>query len=185
MNLALRQLPDQPGFHCTKKKFTLFGTFPNSIHIVQNPFQLRTGEISINYQPRLLPKRFHQPFFFQCIAVFRCTAALPYNRMINRLTCVLIPYNRCFTLVGDTDCSNIRSGGTNFVHCLHGYTKLGGPDLICIMLYPARFWKILRKFFLCHAAHLTLFIKKNTTVTGGSCVECHYILCHKNTSSWL
>ena len=82
------------------------------------------------------------------------------------------------TLVCDTDCCDIFCFCIDHIHCFYRNTKHTCPDLICIMFYPARFWEILCEFSLCHTAHLTFLIKQNTSVTGSSCIQCHYIFCH-------
>mgnify|MGYP001657091084 CR=1 FL=1 len=58
----------------------------------------------------------------------------------------------------------------------------GCPDLIRIMLDPSGLWKVLRKFSLCHTAHLTLFIKKDTPVARCSRIQCHDISSHSHSS---
>ena len=64
----------------------------------------------------------------------------------------------------------------------HRNSKLCRPDFIGVMLHPARFGKILGKFFLRHAAHLSLFIKENTAVACRSGVQRHNVFCHFYTS---
>jgi len=49
------------------------------------------------------------------------------------------------------------------------------------MLYPAGFWKILGKFLLSNAADFPFFIEQDTPVTCCARIQCHYILCHKNS----
>ena len=110
-----------------------------------------------------------------------CSAALPDNCVIDRLACCTVPYDNCFSLVCDADGSNILIGGTNILHCLARDRKLCLPDLVCVMLNPARLREILCEFLLRNAADLTLFIEKDAAVAGRTCIKCHYVLCHKNT----
>jgi len=98
--------------------------------------------------------------------------------MMYRFSCFFIPDDCCFTLICDTDRCNIFCLCIDHIHCFYRNTKHTCPDLICIMLYPARFWEILCEFSLCHTTHLTFLIKQNTSVTGSSCIQCHYIFCH-------
>ena len=98
--------------------------------------------------------------------------------MVYRFSCILIPNDSCFTLICNTDCCNIFCCCTNLVHCFYSNTELACPDFICVMLYPAWLWKILCKLSLCYAAHFPSFVEKNTSVTGCTCIQRHYIFCH-------
>ena len=98
--------------------------------------------------------------------------------MIDRFSRIFIPHNGGLTLIGDTDCRDVLCGSSDPAHRLHGYTKHACPDLVCIMLYPARLWKILFEFSLRHAAHGSLLVKQDTTIAGRARIQCHYILCH-------
>ena len=44
-----------------------------------------------------------EPLLLEMLAKFCCSAALPNNSIIYRLTGFLIPNYRCFTLIGYTD----------------------------------------------------------------------------------
>ena len=101
---------------------------------------------------------------------------------MDRLSGILIPDDRCLTLVRDTDGRDIRCGGADHIHCLYSNPQHTCPYLVCIVLYPARLREILGKLPLSYAAHFTLFVKQDTSVAGCPRVECHYILCHTNSS---
>ena len=101
---------------------------------------------------------------------------------MDRLSGILIPDDRCLTLVRDTDGRDIRRGGTDHIHCLYGNPQHTCPDLVRIVLYPARLREVLGKLSLRYAAHLTFFVEQDTSVAGCPRVECHYILCHTNSS---
>ena len=60
-----------------------------------------------------------------------------------------------------------------------GHAQLGGPDLVGIMLDPARFGKILGEFFLGHAANFAVVVKQDAAVRGRSGVKRHNVLFHK------
>ena len=56
MNGALRQLPDEPGFHRSKEQVPVLGTLSGSRYIVQDPFYLGSREISVDYQSCFFPE---------------------------------------------------------------------------------------------------------------------------------
>ena len=164
VNPSFCQFPDQPGLHCTEKKFAAFRAFPCSGNIVQDPFDLCGGKISVDHKSGFLTERLCQSFLFQRITVFRCPSALPYDCVIDRLAGLLIPYNGSLTLVGNSDGGDIFSGSADLCHCLNSYAQLTGPDLVRIVLHPSGLREILCEFPLCYAAHFPFLIKKNTAV---------------------
>ena len=101
---------------------------------------------------------------------------------MDRLSGILIPDDRCLTLVCDTDRRDVLCGGTDHVHRLYSNPQHTCPDLVCIVLYPARLREVLGKLSLRYTAHLTFFVEQDTSVAGCPRVECHYILCHTNSS---
>ena len=101
MYCAFRQFPDQPGLYCTKEQFSALGTFSCFRNVVEDPTDLCSGEISIKYKAGFLAKLFCQSFFFQRIAEFSSTTTLPDNRVADRITGILIPYDGCLALVRD------------------------------------------------------------------------------------
>ena len=178
MHCTFGQLPDQPCLNRSKQQISALCLFSCSRNVIQDPFYLRTREVCVDYKSCLLSEFLGQSFFFQRVAIFGCSSALPHNGMINWLSCILIPHNRSLSLVRNSDCRNIFCRRSDYTHCLNRNTKLTCPDLICVMLYPARLWEILGEFPLCHTAHFPFFIKKNTPVTRRSCIQSHYIFCH-------
>ena len=127
--------------------------------MIQYPLDLRPGKIGVNDQSCLLPEKLRKALVFQRIAELGRPPALPYDRMIYGLSCILIPYDHRLSLIRDADCGNILGINADLIHRLNRYPQLGGPYLVRIMLHPSWFRKILGKFLLCHAAYLSLFIE--------------------------
>ena len=99
--------------------------------------------------------------------------------MVDRLAGVAVPHDGGLALVGNADGGDILGGGTNLVHGREGHAQLGGPDLVGIMLDPARFREILGEFFLGHAANFAVVVKQDAAVRGRSGVKRHNVLFHK------
>ena len=178
MNSSLGQLPDQPGLHGTKQKLSLLCSFAGTLHIIQDPFYLGGRKIRINNKSCFLTEFFFQSPRFQAVTVLRSSSALPYDCVIHRLPRILIPHNGSFSLICNTNRCDIFRRRLDLIHCLSGNRKLCGPDLTCIMLHPSRFWKMLDKLLLRHTADPSVFIKKNTAITGRSGIQRHNIFCH-------
>ena len=79
--------------------------------------------------------------------------------MVDRLAGVAVPHDGGLALVGNADGGDILGGGTDLVHGREGHAQLGGPDLVGIMLDPARFWINLLKLFLRYTANISFFVK--------------------------
>lgn len=167
--------PDEPCLHCAEKKFLTFCTFSGSGDIVQYPFDLCGGKISVDYKTRFLTKFFRKTFFFQRIAVFGSAAALPDDGVIDRFSCFSVPYDSGFSLVCNTDRRDIFCRCTDLVHCFYGNSELTGPYFVGIVLYPSGMRKILGEFSLGDAAHLPLFIEKDASVACRSGIHSHDI----------
>ena len=159
MHRTLGELPDQPGLHRSEQQLALLCKLSRTLDIIENPLDLRRGKIRINDQSRLLTVRLLKSLCLQCIRNVRCSAALPHDRIVDRFSGLLIPDNRRLTLVGDTDRRNIRRRRADHVHRLDRHAKHCRPDLIGIMLHPARIRKKLPELFLCHRADLSLLVK--------------------------
>ena len=159
MDAAAGELPDQPGFHRTKKKLPLLGPLSCPLHMIQNPSKFRTGKISIDHQTGLLPKKIHQPAAFKLVAELGGPPALPHNGWADGLPCHFIPYNRRLPLVGNPNGGDILRLRSRLGHGLHRHPQLSGPDFIGIVLYPSRFWKILGKLLLGAADNPSFLIK--------------------------
>ena len=159
MDPAAGQIPDQPCINGSKEQFTLFGPLPGVFHVIQNPFNLCPGKISIRDQPRCL---LDKGFIALCLQILNdrcCSSALPDNGIVNRFTRLFIPDNRCLTLIGNTDAGNILRSDMCLPHgfCHHILNTL--PDFHRIMFHPPRIRKNLSKLFLRHADNSSSMVK--------------------------
>ena len=159
MHRTLGELPDQPGLHRSEQQLALLCKLSRTLNIIENPLDLRRGKIRVNDQSRLLTVCLLETLRLQCIRNVRSSAALPHDRIIDRFSSLLVPDNRRLTLIGDTDRRNIRRRRADHVHRLNRHAKHCRPDLIGIVLHPARIRKKLPELFLCHRTDLSLLVK--------------------------
>ena len=159
MHRTLGELPDQPGLHRSEQQLALLCKLSRTLNIIENPLDLRRGKIRVNDQSRLLTVCLLETLRLQCIRNVRRSTALPHDRIIDRFSCLLVPDNRRLTLIGDTDRRNIRRRRADHVHRLDRHAKHCRPDLIGIVLHPARIRKKLPELFLCHRTDLSLLVK--------------------------
>ena len=178
MHGSFCQIPNQPCINRSEQQFSCFRSRSDSFHIIENPGNFTRRKISVRNQSCFLPNHLFIPLRLQRINHFRRAPALPYNRMINRFSCFLIPDDCRFALIRNPDSRNVLRGHTDIRHRLRHNCHLRRPDFPRVMLHPTRLRIDLRKFFLCHAANRAFFIEKNTSRTCRSLVKRHDIFLH-------
>ena len=184
MHLSVRQLPNQPCFNRTEKQFSRFRFFSCARHIVKNPLELRTAEISVNQKPCLFADFLAETLLFQAVAVLRGSAALPHNCIVNRHSGFLIPDHRCLSLIRNADGLDILISSVNFQKRLLRHAHLRRPDFHRVVLNPARLWVNLRELFLGGAYDSALFIVKNTARACRALIQRHYVFSHAASFSF-
>ena len=124
MNLSIGKLPDKPCLDSAEKQLSRLGFFSGPFNIVQNPFKLGSAEICVKKQTGLFS--YHVPVSCrsQFIAVLRCPSALPYYCIVHRNSGLLVPYNRSFTLVGNSYSLDVLVGAVDFQQSLLRHTHL-------------------------------------------------------------
>ena len=169
------QFPDQPGIDRTETKFPTLGTFPDPLHMIQNPTYLRGGEISIDHQSGLLLDQRSISLCLQFFAIVCRTSVLPDDGVIDRKTGLPVPYYRRFTLVGNTDTSNMRIRHIRFSHSLLYSRRLCVPNLVRIMFHPTGLRKILLECFLRQRDNIALMAEKDGSRRGRPLVDSQYV----------
>lgn len=127
--------------------------------MVQDPFQLAAGIVSIRDQTGTLHDLFLHTIPAQIFDPVCRAAALPNDRIVHRLASLPIPDDRCLPLVGDAYGRNIAIMRPQLSHGFHSHRKLCGPDLHWIVLHPARLRIDLRKLLLRCTANIALLVK--------------------------
>ena len=87
-----------------------------------------------------------------------------------------IPQYRCFTLIRNTNRSNIFGREVVLTHDLLCHRQLRCPNFIGIMLNPARVWKKLRELLLRHTVNTATAIKQDGTRTCRALIDCENVL---------
>ena len=179
MDLAARQLPDEPRFDCAEQQLAALCTLACAGDVFKQPVHLCAGEIGVNDEAGLGPEAVRQALGLQAVAVFARAAALPDDSVVDGLACDLIPDDGGFALVGDADGRDVGGSCANLLHGLDGYAKLRSPDLICVVLDPAGLRKVLGEFALRDAAHFAALIEENAAIGSRAGVQGHDVFCHE------
>src|SRR5512145_3374437 len=102
MHSTFAKFPEQPAVDGAECQFALPGKFPGTIYMIKYPFDLGGGKISINNQSGFLPNAGTMTGLPDLVAIRCSPPVLPYNGIINGFTGFSVPYNGCFTLVGNS-----------------------------------------------------------------------------------
>ena len=78
-------------------------------YIVKYPSDLCGTEICIDDQTCLASDGIGQTFLLEGIAIFGCPPVLPYDGVVDGLSCLCVPDNGGFPLVCDTYSCNVKA----------------------------------------------------------------------------
>ena len=177
VGFATGQVPDEPGIDRAEQQVALLRLFPRAGHVLQDPADLRAGEIRVDLQAGLgadliLPLR------LQALAVVRRSAALPDDGVVYGQSRILIPDDRRLSLVRDADGRDLLRLGAGFQDRFLRHAQLGRPDLHRVMLHPARMGIDLFEFLL-RDRHLIAFaVKDDAAVACGARIQGHDVFRH-------
>ena len=142
---AAAQIPQQPRIDRPEGEFARFGPGADARHVIQQPRDFRAGEIGIRDQPGFRADRPVEPVRADHVAHRRGAAALPHDRVMDRLARLAIPEQRGFALVGDADRRHVRRADLLLIQHRAGHVALRAPDVMRIVFHPAGFGEMLRR----------------------------------------
>ena len=133
-------IPEQPGVHVTEDQFALFGALACSGNIVQDPLDLRPGEISRQRQTGLGSETVLPAIFGQFITNCICARVLPDDGIIDRASGCAFPDQAGLTLVGDPYGGDIGYICARVVQGAPYYMLGTFPDLQARYVPPSPAW---------------------------------------------
>ena len=175
---ASRKIPYQPCIHCAETQFSGLCPLPRAGHVVQDPSYLGGAEICVYNQAGLFADESGKSLVLERIAVLGCPPVLPDYGVVYRFTRLGVPYDGGLALVGDADSGNVQAVDAHRCYGLGHHGSLGGPDVLRVMLHPARFREMLREFFLCRCADTSTVVEDNRPGGTGALVKGEYVLLH-------
>ena len=165
MHLSVRQLPEKPAVHRSKKQIPPFRLRARALHMIQNPGNFCPGKIGIQQQPGFLPEHLPVPLAAQLLAKTRCSPILPYNGVVHRLPGMPIPYHRRLPLIRNPKPLHVPGRQIHLRQHLGRHANLRTPDLHRVVLHLARFRKKLGKLLLRCCQNPAGVVKKNRSRT--------------------
>ena len=179
VDLASRQVPDEPGVHRTGAQFPLLRPLPHAGNVIQHPADLGAGEVGIDQQAGFLRHRLAKACRLQIIADGGGAAALPHDGVIHRLSGGAVPQDGGLPLVGDAQRGDFLGVDVGAVHGLCQGPLLRGPDLHGVVLHPAGLGIDLAEWILGPGEDLALPVKEDRPGTGGSLIQRDNVSFHK------
>ena len=178
MNPTLAELVHQPGVDRAEEQVAVLRALTRTGNVLQDPAHLRRREVRVDDKTGFLAKGVREALLLELIRIVGGAAALPDDGVVHRLTGHAIPDDGRLTLVGDADRGDLVIAHAELPHRLTRDGKLALPDLVRVVLDPARLGEILGEFLLRHRADHALAVEEDTAVRGRARVERHDVLLH-------
>jgi hypothetical protein len=165
VNASTGEFPQEPGVDGAAGEFATPRSFTRTGNIFKKPGDLCGGKIRVGNESGLLAQDLVEALSANTIAEGSCPAALPDDRIMDRLARGAVPEQYGFTLIGDSDCREIVRAGHRFRENLASYLELRFPNLLGVMLDPTRLGIVLREFPLGEGSGPAIAVEKNGTRT--------------------
>jgi len=92
-----------------------------------------------------------------------------------------MPDQRCLTLVGDSNRSDLIQACAALLQGFFGDTEDRAPYFFGVVLHPARLWIFLGKFLLGAGDDGSLAVEDHCATATRALVDCQYVLRHWST----
>ncbi len=148
MNRAAGQAPQQETFDRAGRERALLGRGAGASDMVEYPRDLGAREIGIEQQAGAIGEELLVTIFLQRGAAVGGTPVLPHDGVVDRLAGGAIPHDGCFALICDADAGQCLGIELGLGQRAATHFDRGRPDLLRIVLDPARLGEDLRQFLL-------------------------------------
>ena len=182
MRAAAGKVPDEPRVHIAEQQVAALGALSCTRNVIQNPLDLRAGEVGIDEQTGFLLHVVAETVRHQLVADGRRAAALPDDCIIDRSAGVLVPDDGRLALVRDADAGDVRRRQAALFKCLAHGEQLALEDDHRVMLNPARFRIDLREWILRQRYDVSLTIEDNRAGTGCTLIKCNDVAVHNENN---
>jgi len=135
--LAAGEVPQHPAVHRSERQLAGVGLLAGAFDIVQNPLDLRTGEVGRQRQAADLLEAVRALVTGQFVADLLRTGVLPDDRVVHRLAGLAVPDQGRFALIGDADRGDLMTIDTRPSERLSHHLVDTVADLVGIVLHPA------------------------------------------------
>src|SRR5438270_1657086 len=168
---AAGQLPHEPRIDGAEGQLAARGPPARVGDVVEDPRDLRPGEIGVQHQARAGPHQRLVALGPQPVADGGGAAALPDDGAVERRAGRAVPDDRRLALVGDADGGEVVAGDARRAQRLPRRALDRRPEVLGIVLHPARPRIVLRHFRVAARAHGAFGIDDERRRAGRPLVE--------------
>ena len=174
------EVPQHPGVHGAHHQVTGLGAFPGALDVVEDPLDLRPGEVGGQRQPDELLVPVGSLLAAEFLDDLLGAGVLPDDGVVDGLTGFLVPHEGGLALVGDTDRDQIVLVQLRLRESLGDDLTDVAPDLDGIVLHPPGAGKNLLVFFLSDGDDAPFVVEDDRARRSGSLVDGEYVcgVCH-------
>ncbi|GAA3071025.1 hypothetical protein GCM10020000_64550 [Streptomyces olivoverticillatus] len=147
------------------------GALAQALDVVQQPADLGAGEVGGQRQARLAAEAVLADVAAELLAQGVGTGVLPDDGVVDRLAGVLVPHQRGLTLVGDADRLDVGGGDARLLDGARDDFLDVGPDLLGVVLDPARLGEDLLVFLLVDGDDAAVAVEDDAAGGGGALVD--------------
>ena len=140
-------------------------------YVVENPTHLRAAEIRVDHQPGFRLERRRVALRAELVAHLGGPAVLPDDGGVDGLPRPAVPHHGGLALVGDADGRDVAGRDVQAGDGLAGHADLRRPDLVRVVLDPARLRKNLPELPLRNREHAALPVEDDGAGAGRTLIE--------------
>src|SRR5665213_2111789 len=148
MRSAAGEPPEQKAVDRAESQLAALRTDARARHVIEEPRDFRAGKIRVEQQAGSFPHQILGAVPLQVRAYIRGAPILPDDGPMNRDTATAVPYHRCLALIGDADGGDAAGAEPGALERFARCRQRVAPDVLRIVLDPARRRIVLREFAL-------------------------------------
>jgi hypothetical protein len=167
---AAAQPVEEEAVDGTEGQLALFGPRPQA-GVVEHPRHLGRREIRIDGEAGQLAHACGVARFLEPGAHLRRASVLPHDRLVHRLAAAALPQHRGLALVGDADGGDLAGSQLGQGQGLRERVGDRAPDLLGVVLDPARPGIVLLELAVAAAAQAQLVVEDEHGGAGGALID--------------
>ena len=182
VQFAAGEAPQEKAVDRAERDLAFGGALTQPRHLVEHPADLRCREIRIDHEPGALRDRVPETGSTPFLAKRRGAAVLPNDRIVHGATARPVPQHRGLALVRDTD------GGDGSIRSNNRFAAGrddAGPDLLRIVLDPARLRIMLRQLDMGRVVHPARRVEQDRAGAGRALIDRQEVICRSHRPSFI
>src|SRR5205823_6632265 len=176
---AAGELPDHPRVDVPEQHLAALGLATNAVDVVEDPLDLRAGEVGRDREPRLGPEPVLASIGAELVADLVRARVLPDDCVEDGPTARALPDDRRLALVRDADAGDVAR--VDLVEPGPDHLLRPLPDLHRVVLDPARLRVDLLVLLLVDRDNLPAVVEDHEAGACSALVDCCCVLSHSSS----